>query len=126
LSSIRTFALVAVACFALVFACSTPSIPIPPPERAAITFDHDEASGTATFAYTIPRGDFAFAVVYVLNRDKGEGTITSANGDGTVDPTVAFSADVGDQILVTFDVGDQLASICVMLVDGTPVVECGF
>lgn len=126
MSSIRTYALVAVASVALLFACHTPSIPIPPPDREAIAFEHDEAGGTATFEYTDVRGDFAFAVVYVLNRDQGMGTITSARSDGTVDPTVPFPADVGDRILVTFDIGDQLASICVLLVDGTPAVECEF
>ncbi len=110
----------------MLFACNTPSIPIPPPSREAIDFEHDETDGTATFAYTIPRGDFAFATVYVLNRDKIEGVITQALSDGTVARTVPFSADAGDRILVTFDTGDQLASICVMLVDGVPTVECEF
>ena len=66
MSSIRTYALAPLVCLALLFACNTPSIPIPPPQREAIDFEHDDMGGTATFSYTIPRADFAFAVVYVL------------------------------------------------------------
>ncbi len=122
-SSIRTYALVAVASVALLFACSTPSIPIPPPDASSISFDHDDVSGTATFSYAVDP-DFGGSLVYVLNRDKGVGVIDTARSDGTVGPTDPFMADIGDRILITFDLGDQLASICVLLAAGTPTVEC--
>lgn len=117
-STIRILALVA-----LLGACTTPSIPIPPPESTKIGFEHDDTSGTATFSYA-GDPDFGGAVVYVFDRNTGKGVIDTARADGSVGPTAPFMADLGDQVLVTFDLGDQLASICVLLVDGTPSAEC--
>jgi len=45
-------------------------------------------------------------------------------GDGSVGPTAPFPADVGDNILVTFEAEDQLSSACVVLAVGQPS-PCG-
>ncbi len=99
--------------------CVTPSIPIPPPDPALMTFSlQGMAPNTfASFAYpTHPT--LVDAVVYVYNRDKGEGVIKAANADGSVGPTQPLRADLNDQMVISFQREDQTASTCVRLRDG--------
>lgn len=105
--------------------CATPSVPVPPPRAESISFEVDAEAGTARFSYG-PSPDFAGALVYVLDRDKGVGVITTAEDDGSVAPTDPFPADPGDDIVVTFQRDDQLSAICVQLADGpsSPAREC--
>jgi hypothetical protein len=98
-------------------ACATPSVPVPPPRAEKITFEFDADEGQARFAYG-PSPDFGGAVVYVYNRSRGVGVITTAESDGSVAPTAPFAAGAGDDVLVTFDLDHQLASICVEVADG--------
>ena len=106
--------------------CNTPSIPIPPPEPGQMAFELDEDAGTATYSYGLqrPDPDFAGAVVYVFNRDQGVGVIDTARDDGSVGPTASFPAALGDEVMVTFELEDQLASTCVVLAAGTPTQVC--
>ena len=108
---------------ALAVACNTPSIPIPPPELSNMSFDYDEAAGTATYSYGRDE-DFGGAVVYVYNRDQGVGVIDTARADGTVGPTAPFSAALGDNIVVTYEAEEQLVTICAVLAAGPPSTEC--
>lgn len=103
--------------------CITPSIPIPPPEPSAMTFAVTPQDGVATFAYRAMER-FSNAVVYVYNEDQGVGVIATARPDGGVDPTQPFPAVAGDQILVTFQLGDEAASTCVRLREGVPNEVC--
>ena len=102
---------------AVLTACATPSIPIPPPSPENMAFEVDVDAGSARFSY---RRDstFAGAIVYVFNRDAGEGVITTADGEGAVAPTDPFPATEGDEVVVTFELEHQLASTCVVLADG--------
>lgn len=110
-------ALVAVAL--LVGGCVTPSIPIPPPEPQRMTFTIDAQAGAASFTYG-PESNYAEAVVYIFNRDRGQGIITTARPDGSVGPTDPFPATVGDQIAVTFETAESIAGTCVRInSDGT-------
>jgi len=101
---------------ALGISCISPTIPIPPPEPSAMTFtDVDPVAGVASFSYE-PQATYAGAVVYVFNRDQGEGVITTADpDDGSVAPTRPFPAVEEDEIVVTFEVDGQLATTCVRL-----------
>jgi hypothetical protein len=99
------------------FSCTTPSVPIPPPEPGNISFSVDIDAGQASFSYR-PAPSFANAIVYVFNRDAGVGVITMAEDDGSVAPTQPFAAMDGDEVLVTFELEDQLASTCVVLREG--------
>ena len=112
---LRTAAAAALA--ALLAACATPSIPIPPPSPEDMAFDVDAEAGSARFSYE-PDPDYASAIVYVFNRDAGEGIITTADGDGAVAPTEPFPAQEGDEVVVTFELESQLASTCVVVADG--------
>ncbi len=107
----------ALALAGVVGSCFTPSVPIPPPEPERISFDLDLDLGHAQFYYE-PNSSFGDAVVYVFNRDQGEGIITTARGDGSVGPTVPFPAADGDQVVVSFELDEQLSSACVELHDG--------
>jgi hypothetical protein len=109
----------------VVGACVTPSIPIPPPEPAKMTFAVDAVMGQATFAY--PATDnYVGSVVFVYNRDKGVGIIENAHPDGSVGPTAPVAAVLNDQIVVTFQVDEQSVSTCIRLREGAqdPTVSC--
>jgi len=98
-------------------ACVTPSVPIPPPSPENVFFALDADTGFATFRYG-PEPSFAGAVVYVFNRDAGEGIITTAESDGSVLDTPPFPAIEGDEIVITFESEAQLGSTCVTIRDG--------
>jgi hypothetical protein len=99
--------------------CVTPSIPIPPPEPERMTFTIDVQAGAATFAYG-PEANYADAVVYVFNRDRGQGIITTARADGSVGPTDPFPAGIGDRVAITFETEESIAGTCVQInSDGT-------
>jgi len=108
--------------------CVTPSIPIPPPDPALMTFavTVDGQTSTATFAYP-PKADYGDAIVYVFNRDQGVGIIEQARPDGSVGPTRPVSAQVNEQIVVSFQLEDQTVSRCIRLRDGQqdPNNYCG-
>ena len=108
--------------------CVTPSIPIPPPDPALMNFTItvEGPDSTATFSYP-PHADYSDAIVYVFNRDQGVGIIEQARPDGSVGPTRAVSAQVNDQIVVSFQLEDQTASRCIRLRDGAqdPTNYCG-
>jgi len=114
---------VLIAAFVIAAACNTPSIPIPPPEPGLMAFDLDVASGMATYSYGIDP-DLGNATVYVFNRSKGVGVIDTSDADGSVGPTASFPAEEGDEIVVTFELEEQLSSICVFLSVSGPLVEC--
>ena len=98
-------------------ACTTPSVPIPPPEPERVYFSLDVDNGTASFSYAA-ESSFADAVVYIFNRDAGEGIITTAEADGSVSPTAPFPALEGDEVVITFETKNQLSSTCVRMQEG--------
>jgi hypothetical protein len=98
-------------------ACTTPSVTIPPPSPEDIVFALDADAGEVSFSFD-PAPSFGNAVVYVFNRDAGVGVITVAENDGSVGATRPFAAVEGDEVVVTFEVVDQLASTCVRVADG--------
>lgn len=105
--------------------CVTPTIPIPPPDPAKMTFVVDATNGVATFAYPATE-NYIGSVVFVYNRDKGTGIIEDARADGSVGPTQPVAAVLNDQIVVTFQHEDQSVSSCIRLRNGTqdPTVSC--
>ena len=103
---------------ALAGACITPTIPLPPPEPEGVSFGLDTMTNTATFSYTIPTGVFGGARVFVEDETQGDGTITTANPDGTVDPVSWSPAFDGDRVQITFKLGEDSAGICLILHPG--------
>jgi hypothetical protein len=111
-------ALVALAAFA---GCITPSIPIPPPDPADMTFhlSGDPNATTATFSY--PRDtNYCNGTLYLYDRDRHYGIIQAANVDCTLGPTQPMTALAGDQLDVTVQVGQQSVSTCIRLREGMP------
>ncbi len=108
--------------------CVTPSIPIPPPDPALMTFTVtvEGTTSTATFEYPAKQ-DYGDAIVYVFNRDQGVGIIEQARPDGSVGPTAPVSARINEQIVVSFQLEDQTVSRCIRLRDGQqdPNNYCG-
>jgi len=107
--------------------CVTPSIPIPPPDPTRMEFDIDTTAPVNTAVFSYPPDDrIKDSIVFVFNRDQGEGIIVSARADGSVGPTKPFPAIVNDQVVVTFQNGDQTVSTCVRIRQGTqsPTAYC--
>ena len=105
--------------------CVTPSVPIPPPEPERMVFSYDGMAGQASFTFD-PDPSYGGAIVYVFNRSQGVGVIETAGADGSVGPTRTFSANLGDQVLVTFELDTQLSATCVEFQDGrsSSALEC--
>ncbi|MGN6110405.1 MAG: hypothetical protein ACTHU0_35205 [Kofleriaceae bacterium] len=100
--------------------CITPSIPIPPPDPALMSFvvTSDGNTSSATFEY--PANDnYANAIVFVFNRDRGVGVIETARSNGSVGPTAPVAAALGEQIVISFQRDDQTVSTCVRLRQGS-------
>ncbi len=113
--------LVAIGLLGLAIAgCVTPSIPIPPPDPSKMSFAL-EGAGTpdsrAIFNYEADN-NLVDAIVFVYNRDRGVGIIVDANADGSVGPTPAVAAELGNEIVITFQREDQTASKCIKLREG--------
>ena len=75
----------------------------------------------ARFLYA-PDASYANAIVYVFNRSVGEGVITTAAADGSVE-SGPFPAAVNDQVVVSFELAEQLSSRCVIIGEA-PLLEC--
>ena len=100
--------------------CFTPSIPIPPPDPALMTFGvstNGSGASQATFSYPADN-NYVGGVVYVFDENGGDGVIEDANADGSFSQTEAFAAKLGDQVIVTVDVKNQSESTCVVLQNG--------
>lgn len=110
-----------------------PTVPVPPPNPENMVFDieappENGAPGFARFSYD-GNLENAGAIVYVFNRTVGEGVITTAEPDGTVLPTAPFpvgavgdeqdqEALAGDEIIVSFEIEEQVSSTCVRVAAG--------
>ena len=105
----------------LVFAgCITPSIPIPPPDPAHMTFQVSiiDTVSTASFSYP-PDANYHAGVVYIYNRDRGTGVIQNVNADNSIGPSPRFAAAIGEQIVVSVQTSQQTDSICIRMREGT-------
>lgn len=100
--------------------CVTPSIPIPPPDPARMSFGitGDPGDTKASFSYP-PNVNFVDSIVFVYNRDLGVGIIEAAHPDGSVGPTAGVAAKLGDQMVVSFQRDDQTVSTCIRLREGS-------
>lgn len=117
--SVPSMVLLALALALALAGCITPSIPIPPPDPAQMTFQLQGEVGdhTATFEYP-PNVNYEDAIVFVYNRDRGVGIIEAARPDGSVGPTAPVRAELGEQMVVTFQRDDQTVSTCIRLREG--------
>jgi hypothetical protein len=109
--------------------CVTPSIPIPPPDPARMTFevttDNTGMITAARFSYPAEE-NYKGGVVYVYNRTTGEGVIKAVNADGSIGPTQSLAATLNNQIQITVENADQTQTVgtCVLLQEGAPSSYC--
>ncbi|MDX2088215.1 MAG: hypothetical protein SFX73_10200 [Kofleriaceae bacterium] len=115
----RTVLLVVVGLMMSIAGCITPSIPIPPPDPAMMTFELQGEAGNhvAIFEYP-PNVNYEGSIVFVYNRDRGVGVIEAARPDGSVGPTAPVRAELDEQMVVTFQREDQTVSTCIRLREG--------
>ena len=107
--------------------CVTPSIPIPPPDPALMTFtvttDTDGAITSASLAYPATL-TYQGGVAYVYNRSRGVGVIQAVNASGSIGPTPPVAAGVDDQLVISVENNEQTVSTCVLLREGMPSSYC--
>ncbi|HEY4176818.1 MAG TPA: hypothetical protein VGM90_08305 [Kofleriaceae bacterium] len=120
--------LTTLACAALLGSCITPSIPIPPPDAGDIdgTITGDGDQKVVSFTYP-PTNNYIGTTVFIYDRSKGHGIIEDAHADGSVGPTAPVRADLGDEIVFSFQRDDQTVSTCIKLREGaqSSVDYCG-
>jgi hypothetical protein len=97
------------------FACVTPSVPLPPPLISSLSFATAPAAGQVVMqgAATSRHANVRF---YVYNRSKGDGAIAQAAADGSF-TTVPFLGAGGDTVQLYYDTpaGERSENICVTL-----------
>ena len=103
----------------LAVGCSTPSVPLPPPgvDVSALSF---QQAAPGQFVLTgKPSVYHDNALFYVLDRENGDGVITTAASDGSF-TTAGFAAAVGDTVRVQYVIGDitSVASCVRVVLDG--------
>ena len=100
--------------------CVTPSIPIPPPDPAAMSFtvttDTSGAITSASLQYP-PTDTYKGGIVYVFNRSLGHGIIELVKPDGSIGPTSPVEATSGHALIITVENDDQTVSKCITLRD---------
>jgi len=94
--------------------CTTPSVPLPPPELPALSF----TGNTPGLVQVIgkPSQRHADARFYVFDYGTGDGVITQAAHDGSF-ASMPFSGNDGDSVQIYFDTsgGDRSQEICTTL-----------
>jgi len=109
--------------------CVTPSIPIPPPDPARMTFtvttDPNGTITSPTFSYPA-EDNYKGGLVYVFNRTTGEGIIKAVNADGSIGPTQSLAATLNHQIQISVENADQTQTVgtCVLLGQGVAAGYC--
>jgi hypothetical protein len=94
--------------------CTTPSVPLPPPDLQALSF-----TGNGTGIVQIvgqPESRHADARFYVFDYGTGEGVITQAMHDGSF-MSMPFAGNDGDQVQIYFDTpaGERSDEACTTL-----------
>ena len=99
--------------------CVTPSIPIPPPDPARMTFHLQVIDNVPVAEFTYPpEHNVHDGVVYLYNRNRGVGTIKDVNADDSIGP-MSVEAAMDDEIVITVETADQTSATCVRVHEGT-------
>lgn len=110
-----------------VAACVTPSIPIPPPDPAEMTFQITVVGQDSSAIFTYPpTAAYVGTTAYVFNRANNLLVGGLANDDGSLGPFLPLPAVAGDNVVVTIEGPKQAASTCIVLRDGQqdPTLYC--
>jgi hypothetical protein len=124
LSRLRIVAAAALLALAGGLACTTPSVPLPPPLLDTLSFMPNDATPGFIVMKGEPTARHANVRFYTFNRTQGAGVITDAGADGSF-TTSPFAAISGDDIQLYFDTpaGESSQVICTTVVFGSPLVS---
>ena len=106
-------------------ACNTPSVPLPPPDLPALSF---QPPTVPTPGFVVldgkPSQRHIDARFSVLNRSNGEGVIVTAGHDGAF-TTAPFAGVDGDTIQMYYDTfeGEHSTELCVELRTGVMLIS---
>jgi hypothetical protein len=104
--------------FSLGAGCFAPSVPVPPPEPANMTFALDGVAGTATYSANLG-GDWARSWVSVFDDTTGKGVLDMSDASGHVGPTQPWRANDGDRVRIVFQREDgEQSGVCLILRGG--------
>jgi hypothetical protein len=105
-------------------ACTTPSVPLPPPLISALSFQPATETGMVVLQGMPPVPRHANARFYVFNRSNNDGVITKAGPDGAF-TTSPFPGAAGDSIQIYFDDvnGERSQNLCTTIVFNAPLVS---
>src|SRR5450432_1604652 len=105
--------------FGLVVGCITPSIPIPPPDPAKMTFAITVTDSVSNAVFSYPQEqNYEGGVVYIFNHNTGMGVFQNVNADDSIGPTQPLRADVGNQLVISIENVAQTVSRCIVLREG--------
>jgi hypothetical protein len=103
---------------ALLAGCVAPSVPVPPPEPANMSFALDTSSGTATYTGGLG-ADWSNSWVSVFDDTTGKGVLDRSDATGHVGPTEPWRANDGDHVRIVFERDDgEQAGLCLILRGG--------
>jgi hypothetical protein len=93
-------------------ACTTPSVPLPPPLLESLSFQQSPIPGSIVM-HGDPTDRHANVRFYTFNRTGGDGVITDTGADGSF-TTSPFAAVAGDDIQLYFDTsnGERSQELC--------------
>lgn len=99
--------------------CNTPSVPLPPPDLPALSFQ-SPAMGTVELVGK-PSARHVDALFYVFNRSRGNGVIQQTGADGSF-TTEPFAGSNGDQVQLHYEQGTRVSDVaqCTIMV-GMPL-----
>jgi hypothetical protein len=116
---------IAAALLGAVLACNTPSVPLPPPDLPALSFQSAQMTPAGLVVLQgKPSTRHADARFYVYDLGQGDGVITSAAHDGSF-TTSPFSGADGDLVQIYFDSpeGERSQNACVQLHVGAALLS---
>lgn len=109
--------------------CLTPSIPIPPPDPAEMSFTLTTVDGASSASFSYPPDDnYKDSTYYIFDHDTGGGVFHVANPDGSIHDLVIEDAVAGHQLVISIEGGAQTVSRCIVLREGAqdPNTYCAF
>jgi hypothetical protein len=123
-SRLRLFAAATLLALAGGLACTTPSVPLPPPLLTSLSFQPDTTAPGTIVMQGEPTPRHANVRFYTFNRSKGAGVITDTAADGSF-TTSPFAAVEGDDIQLYFDdaSGQSSQVLCTTVIFGAPLLS---
>jgi hypothetical protein len=104
-------------------ACTTPSVPLPPPLLSSLSFQMSSTPGMVVFQGA-PAPRHANVRFYVYNRTQNEGVITKAGADGAF-TTEPFPGVENDSVQLYFEdtTGELSQNVCTTVHFGGPLIS---